>query len=132
MSKRGKKKPVRGSGFSVSLPTENMAGAAKTSKVMSVQIQDEGQLVNAYDLPLGQVIEFRVGGTTQAVIKRSGPAPDTEIRIVADGDNKQTITVEYEHALESKLQTVDLQPGQKLTMNPVLARNWLVTAPNWE
>ena len=39
--------------------------------------------------------------------------------------------MEYEHAL-SGLQTVSLQPGQKLTMNPVLARNWLITAPNWE
>ena len=131
MSKHKKKKPVRGSGFSVSLPTENLAGAAKDKAVMSVQVQDKGQLVNAYDIPLGQVIAFRVGGTVQAMIKRTGPAPDTEVRMVADFDNKETVTVEYEHAL-SGLQTVNLQPGQKLTMNPVLARNWLITAPHWE
>ena len=130
MAKR-KKKPVRGSGFSVSLPTENTAGAAKTTPVMSVQVQDEGTLINAYDIPLGQVIAFRVGGTVQAMIKRTGPAPDTEVRMVADANNKEVITVEYEHALAG-LQKVSLRPGQKLTMNPVLARDWLVTAPNWE
>ena len=128
-----KKKIVRGSGFSVSLPTENLAGAAKTASVMSVQIQEKGVLVNGYDLSLGEVIEFRVGGDTQAAIKRSGPAPDTEIRIVADFDNVETITIEFEHALDAgQLQKVKLGPGQKVTLNPVAARNWLVTAPNWE
>ena len=128
-----KKKPVRGSGFSVSLPTDNMAGAAKTAPVMSVQVQQDGELINGYNLPLGQVIEFRVGGTYQAAIKRTGDAPDTEIRIVANYDNAETITIEFEHALEAGvLQKVKLKAGQKANLNPVVARNWLVTAPNWE
>ena len=37
MSKK-KKKPVRGSGFSVTLPTEPLAGAAKDKPVMAVMV----------------------------------------------------------------------------------------------
>ena len=42
MPKRKPKKVERGSGFSVTLPTEPMAGAAKNAKVMAVLVQDEG------------------------------------------------------------------------------------------
>ena len=42
MPKRKPKKPNRGSGFSVTLPTEPMAGAAKNVKVMAVLVQDNG------------------------------------------------------------------------------------------
>ena len=37
-----KKKPARGAGFSVTLPTEPMAGEAKNKPIMAVLVQDEG------------------------------------------------------------------------------------------
>ena len=37
-----KKKPTRGSGVSVTLPTEPLAGNAKTTPIMAVMVQDEG------------------------------------------------------------------------------------------
>ena len=36
------KKPTRGSGISVTLPTEPLAGAAKTAAIMAVMVQDDG------------------------------------------------------------------------------------------
>ena len=62
MSKK-KKKPVRGSGFSVTLPTEPTAGAAKDKPIMAVLVQDEGVQVMEYEIKLGNSISFRVGGT---------------------------------------------------------------------
>ena len=49
----------------------------------------------------------------------------------ADGSNVESVTIEYEHAL-SGFQTVSLQPGQRLSINPVVSRRWVMTAQNWE
>ena len=131
MPKRKPKKVERGSGFSVTLPTEPMAGAAKNVKVMAVIVQDEGVPLLEYEVKEGDSIAFRVGGTVQAFMERVGPAPDTEMFMDANGGNVQPITVEYEHALSGP-QTVVLQAGQRLTINPVVSRRWKITAPKWE
>ena len=61
-----KKKPIRGSGFSITLPTEPTAGAAKDKPIMAVIVQDEGAVIMEYDIKLGNSISFRVGGTVEA------------------------------------------------------------------
>ena len=38
--------------------------------------------------------------------------------------------MEYEHAL-SGLQKVTLRPGEQLSINAVVSRRWVMTAPNW-
>ena len=131
MSKRKPKKPERGSGFSVTLPTEPMAGAAKNTKVMAVIVMDEGVPLLEYDIPEGQSISFRVGGTVEAFMERVGPAPDGEVWMDANGGNVQPVTVEYDHALSGR-QTILLQAGQRLTINTVVSRRWKITAPKWE
>ena len=96
---RKRKKPVRGSEFSVSLPTEPMAGAAKTEPVMAVMVQDDGVQILDYELTLGASIAFRVGGAVKAFMERVGPAPDSDIKMIAGSGNAEPVTVEYEHAL---------------------------------
>ena len=54
-TRKQSKKPVRGSGFSVSLPTEPLAGAAKDQAIMAVLVPEGGL---EFDLRLGQTIEF--------------------------------------------------------------------------
>ena len=56
-----KKKPLRGAGFSITIPTEPLASAAKNVPLMAVQVQDEGVKILEYDVKEGQSIEFRVG-----------------------------------------------------------------------
>ena len=51
-------------------------------------------------------------------MERVGDAPDSDMFMDADGSNVEAIMVEYEHAL-SGLQRVSLQPGQRLSINPV-------------
>ena len=126
-----KKKPVRGSGFSVNIPTEPLAGAAKTKPIMSLLILDEGEKVLEYDIKLGGSILFRVGGTVRAFMERTGDAPDSDLFLDAESSNSEQITVEYEHALSGP-QKVLLAPGQRLTLNPVVSRRWVMSAPNWE
>ena len=130
MSKRNKK-PVRGSGFSVTLPTEPTAGAAKNQPVMAVLVQDEGVKIMEYDIKEGNSISFRVGGTVEAFMERIGPAPDGDMFMDAAQSNAESVTVEYEHALAGP-QTKRLGPGQRLTLNPVISRRWKIAAPNWE
>ena len=131
MSKRSKKKPVRGSGFSVDLPTEPLAGAAKTAPIMAVIIPEGG--VPEIEIRLGDTREFRVGGKMEAFMERVGPAPDSEFRIVTNGDNVEDITVEFQHALSpGEPQKVVLPPGRVLKLNPVVSRHWKITAPTWE
>ena len=74
MAKSKKKKPVRGSGISVTLPTEPTAGAAKDKPVMAVLVQDEGVRILEYEIKEGNSIQFRVGGTVEAFMERVGPA----------------------------------------------------------
>ena len=126
-----KKKPVRGSGFSVTLPTEPMAGAAKNNPIMAVLVQDEGVTIMEYEIKEGNSINFRVGGTVQAFMERVGPAPDGDMFMDANANNAESVTVEYEHALAGP-QTKKLGPGQRLTLNAVVSRRWKMTAPNWE
>ena len=49
-----KKKPTRGSGVSVTLPTEPLAGNAKTTPIMAVMVQDEGTPILEYEIKEGQ------------------------------------------------------------------------------
>ena len=126
-----KKKPVRGSGFSVTLPTEPMAGAAKNNPIMAVLVQDEGVTIMEYEVKEGNSIQFRVGGTVAAFMERVGPAPDGDMFMDADSSNVESVTVEYEHALAGPQKKV-LGPGQRLTLNAVVSRHWKMTAPNWE
>ena len=128
---KGKKKPVRGSGFSITLPTEPMAGAAKNKPIMAVMVQDEGAPILEYEIKDGNSISFRVGGTVQAFMSRVGPAPDSDMFMDADSGNAEPVTVDYEHALAGP-QSVTLRPGQRLKLNPVVSRRWKITAPNWE
>ena len=129
--KKPAKKPTRGSGISVTLPTEPLAGDAKTDAIMAVMVQDEGSSILEYDIKEGQSIQFRVGGTVEAFMERVGPAPDGEMFLDADGSNTEAITVKYEHALSGSV-TVTLQSGQRLSINPVVSRRWVMSAPNWE
>ena len=98
-AKKQKKKPVRGSGFSVTLPTEPMAGAAKDKPIMAVLVQDEGVRIMEYEIKEGQSISFRVGGSVKAYMERVGPAPDGDMFMDAATDNADAVTVDYEHAL---------------------------------
>ena len=126
------KQTHRGSEISVTIPTEPMAGRAKNVPVMEVRVMDEGALVLEYKIPEGQAISFRVGGTIQALMQRTdAPVPDVDMRLVAGSANKEPVTIEYEHAL-SGLQTVALQPGHTLSINPIVSRRWVMSAPNWE
>ena len=131
MAKKPKKKPTRGSGVSVTLPTEPLAGAAKTAAIMAVMVQDEGASILEYDVREGQSIQFRVGGTVKAFMERVGDAPDGDMFLDADGGNVEPVMVEYEHALSGP-QRVSLQAGQRLSINPVVSRHWIMTAQNWE
>ena len=130
-AKKQKKKVVRGSGFSVTLPTEPMAGAAKDKPIMAVLVQDEGVQILEYEIKEGQSVNFRVGGSVEAFMERVGPAPDGDMFMDANSSNAESVTVEYEHALAGP-QKKSLGPGQRLSMNPVLSRRWKITAPNWE
>ena len=79
MSHKKPKKPKRGSGFSITLPTEPLAGAAKTTPIMAVRVMENGAVILDYEVKLGGNIEFRVGGETVAYVERVGPAPDSDI-----------------------------------------------------
>ena len=129
--KKPGKKPTRGSGVSVTLPTEPLAGDAKTTPIMAVMVQDEGTPILEYKIKEGQSIQFRVGGTVKAFMERLGPAPDGDMFLDADSANVEPVGVEYEHALSGP-QAVSLQPGQRLSINPVVSRRWQMTAANWD
>ena len=129
--KKSAKKPTRGSGVSVTLPTEPLAGDAKTTPIMAVMVQDEGTPILEYEIKEGQSIQFRVGGTVKAFMERVSAAPDGDMFLDADGGNVEPVTVEYEHALSGAV-TVALQPGQRLSINPVMSRHWTMAAENWE
>ena len=131
MAKKAKKKPVRGSGFSVTIPTEPMAGAAKDKPIMAVLVLDEGIQILEYEIKEGGSINFRVGGTVEAFMQRIGPAPDGDMFMDANSSNAEVVTVEYKHALAGP-QKKQLRAGQRLTMNPTLAKEWKITALNWE
>ena len=126
-----KKKPTRGSGVSVTLPTEPLAGNAKTTPIMAVLVQDEGSPILEYEIKEGESIQFRVGGTVKAFMERRGPAPDGDMFLDADSGNVEPVTIEYEHALSGP-QKVQLQGGQRFSINPVMSRFWIMTAENWE
>ena len=82
--KKPAKKPNRGAGVSVTLPTEPLAGAAKTMPIMAVMVQDEGASILEYEIKEGQSIQFRVGGTVKAYMERVGDAPDGDMFLDAD------------------------------------------------
>ena len=111
------KKPTRGAGVSVTLPTEPLAGDAKTTPVMAVMVQDDGTPILEYEVKEGQSIQFRVGGTVKAFMERVGPAPDADMFLDSDGGNVESVTIEYEHAL-SGFQTVSLQPRTATQYQP--------------
>ena len=129
--KKDKKRPDRGSGFSVTLPTEPLAGDAKSAPIMAVLVQDDGVPLLEYEIKVGQSISFRVGGKIKAFMERTGAAPDSDMFLDTEAGNVEQVTVEYEHALAGKQKMV-LDPGQRLTLNPVVSRQWKMSAPNWE
>ena len=129
--KKPKKRPNRGSGVSVTLPTEPMAGAAKTAPIMAVMVQDDGVPILEYELKLGNSIQFRVGGKTKAFMERVGDAPDGDLFLDADSSNVESVEVEFEHALSGPQQFL-LGPGKRLTLNPVVSKQWVMSAKNWE
>ena len=129
--KKPAKKPTRGSGVAITLPTEPLAGAAKTAPIMAVMVQDEGVSLLEYQIKEGESIQFRVGGTVKAFMERVGDAPDGDMFMDSDSSNVEAVTVEYEHAL-SGLQRVSLLPGQRLAINPVVSHHWIMSAQNWE
>ena len=127
-----KRKPVRGSEFSVSLPTEPLAGAAKTAPIMAVMVAEDGGDHFGVRPDAGFVDRIsRVGGGVKAYMERVGPAPDSDIRISASNGNVEPVTVEYEHALSGNVSVI-LQPGEQLSINAVVSRRWVINAPNWE
>ena len=130
MAKKAKK-PTRGSGVSITLPTEPLAGAAKNSAIMAVMVQDDGVSLLEYEVKEGQSIQVRVGGTVKAFMERVGDAPDGDMFLDADSGNVEPVAVEYEHALSGP-QRVSLQPGQRVSINPVVSRHWIMSAQNWE
>ena len=125
------KNTKRGSGISVTIPTEPIAGAAKDKAVMALLVMDEGVRILEYNITLGSSIQVRVGGTIEAFMERVGPAPNSDVWVVTDSANKEKVTVEFEHALDGP-QAVGLWPGQKLTINPVVSRRWKMTAKSWD
>ena len=129
--KKPKKRPNRGSGVSVTLPTEPLAGAAKNTPTMAVLVQDDGVRILDYEIKPGNSIQFRVGGKTKAFMERIGPAPNGDLFLDADTGNVEPVTVEFEHALSGP-QKVSLGPGKRLTLNPVVSRRWVMSAKNWE
>ena len=122
---------MRGSGVSVTLPTEPLAGAAKDTPTMAVLVQDDGVRILDYEIKPGNSIQFRVGGKTKAFMERVGPAPDGDLFLDADSSNVESVEVEFEHAL-SGLQRFLIGPGNRLTLNPVVSRRWVMSAKNWE
>ena len=46
----------------------------------------------------------------------------------ADGGNVEPVTVEYEHALSGPSRS-SCRPGSGLSINPVVSRRWVMTAP---
>ena len=131
MSQKKPKRPKRGSGISVTLPTEPLAGEAKTTPIMAVMVQDDGVSILEYELKVGNSIQFRVGGKTKAFMERIGPAPEGDMFLDADTSNVEPVAIEYEHALAGPL-VVSLAPGHRLTLNPVVSRHWEMSAKNWE
>ena len=125
------KKPTRGSGVSITLPTEPLAGAAKNTAIMAIMVQDDGVSLLEYEVKEGQSIQVRVGGTVKAFMERVGDAPDGDMFLDADSANVEPVAVEYEHALSGP-QRVSLQPGQRVSINPVVSRHWIMSAQNWE
>ena len=85
MAKKPKKKATRGCGITITIPTEPIAGAAKNKPVMAVLVQDDGVQILQYEIPEGQSITFRVGGSIKAYMERVGPAPDGEVWAITDG-----------------------------------------------
>ena len=131
MSKKPKKHFARGCGITITIPTEPIAGAAKNKPVMAVLVQDDGVQILQYEIPEGQSITFRVGGLIRAYMERVGPAPDGEVWAITDGGNPGPVTVKFEHALSGP-QTVVLDPGRRLTINPVVSRRWEMSSEKWE
>ena len=62
----------RGSAITVTLPTEPLAGEAKNKPILAVLVMDDGVQILQYEIPLGQSITFRVGGTIKAFMERVG------------------------------------------------------------
>ena len=81
------------------MPTEPLAGESKKQGIMAVLVEDEGVQIHEYEIPLGQSIEFRVGGSIKAHMERIGPAPDSDMFMDASAGNVDPVKVDFEHAL---------------------------------
>ena len=120
--KKPAKKPTRGSGVSITLPTEPLAGAAKTAAIMAVMVQDDGVSILEYEIKEGQSIEFRVGGTIKAFMERVGDAPDGDMFMDADREQRGAGDSRVRtRAVRAAAGGLSLQPGQRLSINPVVS-----------
>ena len=96
--KKPAKKPTRGSGVSVTLPTEPLAaGMPTTAPIMAVMVQDEGT-------PMASNMKLRKGSPSSSASEGrsrhswSGLAlhRDSDMFLDADGGNVEPVTVDYE------------------------------------
>ena len=53
-------------------------------------------------------------------MERVGPAPDSDIHMMAGAGNAESVTVEYEHALAGPQKKI-LRPGEQLSINAVVS-----------
>ena len=70
-----KKKPLRGAGFSITIPTEPLASAAKNVPLMAVQVQDEGVKILEYDVKEGAEHRVSSGRYDESSHAASRPGP---------------------------------------------------------
>ena len=73
MGKPKKRKPMRGAGFSITIPTEPLASAAKNVPLMAVMVLDEGVKILEYDVKEGQSIEFSRGRHDEGIYAACWP-----------------------------------------------------------
>ena len=79
----------------------------------------------------GRASSFEWAVRRKRLMQRVGPAPDGDMFIDATAGNTQPVVVDFEHALSGPQHFV-LAPGQRLTVNPVAARRWVMSAQKWE
>ena len=97
-----KKKPLRGSeSFSITIPTEPLASAAKNVPLMAVQVQDDGVKILEYDVKEGRASSFAWAVRRKRSCSAVGFRPLTALAcsLIPSAGNKQPVVVDFEHAL---------------------------------
>ncbi|MDE0332307.1 MAG: hypothetical protein OXL41_10610 [Nitrospinae bacterium] len=122
----------RGSGVTVLLPTEPVAGPAEDAKVVAVLVMDGDVHILEHELSEGAAITFRVGGTFRAYMERINtdvPFPD-DLWLVAHKSNRDPVVLEWEDALSGN-EKKSMKPGELFELNPTLMRRWRMSAKRW-